>query len=343
MGLFSRSQGETVALIDVGARSVAAALAYYKPGEVPVIGYTTRLPIEIQGQEDHAAAMLRALEHLKVRVASEGIPALVRTVGEESIDTAVISIDAPWQETVVHTEKITESKAFTFTKALVAKTLEKLSPAAAGKIYTDVSVVGVSLNGYHVREPFGKQAVTAKIIVLTSQIEEHVVGAIQATLAGIARNKKAVLLAGASLRYQAIRTAFPHEDNALILDATGPLPEVALVRKSFLVATSDTPESLASEVVRPDDFMRGFASIAKQYPLPHTIFLLARAEQTEYLQKTLAQVDYGALWLSDNLPKIIPLVPTHLNGLVRQTSTTAPDLPLLLMALYYRTREPAVS
>ncbi len=335
--LFHRGHIETVVCIDISARRVAGALVSYVDCELPSVIYTRVFPVEIQAGEEPSVAMLRALDLLTSTLKSEGIPALLRAGGKRSVAAVIVSIDAPWQDTIVHVEKIAPEKSFVFTKRVVAEAVTKVSPAAAGKIYTDASVVGTVLNGYEIHDPYGKRANHADVIILTSLIDEPLAKAIRTSVHGLTHTKRVVLIAGTSLRYQAMRVAFPHEHHALILDATGPLPEVALMRRSLLVAVSDTPKSLSTPGgVTPADLMRCFADLAKQYPLPRTIFLLARFDEMEAMKKTLDAVTFSSFWLSDHPPKIIPLLPSHMTGLVQQTTTAAPDLPLLLMAVYYR-------
>ncbi|MFA7302522.1 MAG: hypothetical protein WC030_02120 [Candidatus Paceibacterota bacterium] len=335
--IFRRERRDTVALIDIGARRVAGAYVHYVGSETPVVVYTKVMSIPIQTGEEHSVTMLRTLGELCDAMVAEGVPALVRAIGGHAVDAALVSIDAPWQETAVHHERVLKDSEFVYTKQMVAEAVARVSPPAAGKIYSDASVVGTRLNGYEVRNPYGRRAHRATTIILTSLIEEKVSSAILATVQKLSQTERVSLIAGTSLRYQALHVAFAHERDALILDATGPLPEVALVRKGLLAAIAETPESLASAAgVTADDFMRGFANIAKSYPLPRTIFLLARFDQMDEMKKILDTVKFNALWLSDNPPRIIPLLTSHMTGLVRQMTTNPPDLPLLLMALYYR-------
>jgi len=337
MSLIHRGRHETVALIDIGANSIAGALARYTDTALPTIVYASRLPIEIQANEEHSAAMLRALEMLGNTLAQEGVPALVRATGRHTINTVLVSIDSPWQETVAHTVPAGNGGGFVFTKKLVTDAVQKVSAPKPGRVFTDVSVIGTILNGYSIRNPYGKRARTALIIVLTSSIDAKAVDGVNLIFERLFTGKRVVIIAGTSLRYQAVRVAFPHEHEALVIDATGPLPEIALIRNNFLVGVSETPESLASAGgVRAEDFMRCFADLAKSYPLPRTIFLLARDSELDAVLKTLDSVNFSTLWFSDTKPKIIPLLTKHLAGLVQQKTTLAPDLPLLLMALYYR-------
>lgn len=335
---------ELAVLIDISTDSVAGAYAEYAGGEQPVMHYTRRLPIEIRKGEPHSEAMIRALKVLGDALIGEGAPILVRETGKAAPDTILVSVDAPWQTTSIRTEEFDQDEPFVFTKGMVAAALKSTSAVPEGKLLADESIIGTILNGYETRDPYGKKAHRASVIILTSLIDQQVAIGIQTTLRNLYHKKSIFSIAGTSLRYQALRIAFPHERDALILDTTGPLTSVSLVRRDLLM---DTVEILA-DANKPAAWLEKvsgkLAEIAQRFPLPHTIFLIARESDIAALRKTLDAAKLGSLWLSDNPPKIVALLGSHIVGLVRQATTAIPDLPLLLMALYcaHRTSEESV-
>jgi len=338
--IFSRKgkSAESVVLIDIGATSVAGAYAHYIEGQPPILFYTRRLPIEIRTDEPHERAMLRALEILGNDLIREGAPVLARATGSGSASMILVSIDAPWQETAVRTEDFEEDDQFTFTKSLVTERLEKTGAAPSEKMLANESIIGTILNGYETRSPYGKKVYRASVIVLTSLIERAVADSIIATLGRLYHTKNVMPISGSSLRYQTMRDIFPHEQDAIILDATGgSLTSIALVRRGLFVTLIrvDTPSDDPAWVSAVTNEL---AEIAKHYPLPRTIFLLAREPEISSLQQTLSSANLGSLWLSDNPPKFVPVLKNHIIGSIQQTTSTSPDIVLLFMALYYQTR-----
>lgn len=332
-------KGESVILIDIGAEGVSGAYVRYEKNELPTLVYLRRLPIEIRKDEVHERAMVRALVVLGNDLIREGAPILVRATGSGSASTILVSIDAPWQETTVHTENFESEEPFVFTKTLVAKKLEETHATPPEKSLTDESIIGTILNGYETHEPYGKKVHRASIIVLTSLIEQHVADDIIATLRSLFHTTRILPITGNSLRYQTMRSVFPHEEDALILDATGgSLTSLALVRKGIFVtlvqiAVPSDPSAWVTTVTNE------LSEIAKQYPLPRTIFLLAREPEIVLLRQKLDAADFGSLWLSDNPPKIVSVLKSHLNGLVRQMTENPSDIVLLFMALYWSRRK----
>ena len=342
-GLFHRKKHSEIAvLIDIGADSVAGGYAQYTEGEKPVVHYTRRLPIELRKGEPHEEAMLHALGALGDTLIREGAPTLVRAVGSASVGTVLLSIDAPWQTTSVRTEYLEQDEPFTFTRDMVIGALKNTSAAPAGKMLADESIIGTILNGYETRDPYGKRAHRASIIVLTSLIDEQVAKSIHEALRHLYHTKNILTISGSSLRYQALCIAFPHERDTLILDATGPLTSIALVRRDLLMDIIEVPAA-PDTAAWLKNISGKLARLAERFPLPRTIFLLTKEKDLASERKTLDVANLGSLWLSDNPPTIISLVPSHIIGLVQEAASTTPDLPLLLMALYYQSRTSAGS
>ncbi len=337
MNLFrSKKHAESIVLIDISANSVAGAYAHYPENELPMLLYTRRFPIEVREGEPREQAMVRALQILGATLIREGAPALMRVTGSGFASDIIVSIDAPWQKTSVHIEHIEQKTSFIFTKSLVIKKLEETNVVTPGKILVDESVIGTILNGYETSDPYGKQAHRASIIVLTSLIDEKVAHAILAILQSLYHTKRILPITSSSLRYQAIRKIFPHEHDMLIVDAAVSLTSIALVRKGLLMAITETSSRANDSWM--DTVATEFAELAKSYPLPRTILLLAREPDVSFLQQKFSTTNLEKLWLSDNPPRIVPILVSHINGLIRQTNAVLPDLSLFLMILYGQQR-----
>ena len=331
------SFAKSVVLIDISGGSVAGAYVHYKKDEIPAVLYTHRLPIELHNGEPHETSMLRTLSTLGNTLIREGAPILARSTGSGSADTILVSVDAPWQETKIRTESFEQKNDFVFTKKMVSTVLEKTGVTPPGKVLADESVIGTILNGYETREPYGRKVRRASIIILTSIIEQKVSDGIVTVAKSLFHTKNIFSIAGSSIRYQAVRKMFPHERETLILDAVGSLISIALVHKNLLVAVAEVSGVVADNTdLWIKKIMDEFTELAKQYPLPRTIFLLAQENNSSFLEEAFKTSKFGELWLSDNPPKVIPVLASHIAGFVRQVTTATPDLPLLLMALFWQ-------
>ncbi len=339
--LFRRpTDTESIVLIDIGARTVSGAYAHYEKGKPPVLIYERSMMVEFREDEPQEKAILRSLKTLGETLIREGAPALLRATGSGSTRGILVSIDAPWQKTSVRTEYLEEKTPFLFTKRLVTAALEKTRVKPPGKILVDESVIGTILNGYVTSDPYGKEAHRAEIVILTSLIDEFVAKTIVATLRSIYHTKHILPIAGSSLRYQAVRSVFPHERDALIIDATGPLTSLALIRKDLFMSIVQMTEAAPSVEGWIPQIVAQLVGIAQRYPLPRTIFLIAHEPDIFALQKALSAASFGELWLSETPPTIVPVLSSHLTGLVHQATVGTPDLLMLLMALYWQHRTP---
>ncbi len=333
----SVEKAESIILVDISTGSVAGAYVQYQKGSQPAVLYTRRMPIEVRPDEAQEAAMLRALKVLGDTMLKEGAPVLLRATGSGTAHSILVSIDAPWQKTEVTMQKREEKSPFVFTKGLANEMLKSATAKNADAEYADESIIGTILNGYETQNPYGKRAHRAEIIILTSHIDTRVAKSILATLQGIYHTKKILPIAGDSMRYQVLRSLFPYEKSALLIDATNPLTTIALIRNGLFVSVHEVaPRAVKEPWI--DGVFRAFAEIGAVYPLPRTIFLLVHEAESLEVETELQKAELGKLWLSDTPPKIMTVVPSHFSAQIKQVTTAAPDLDLLFMALYWHNR-----
>lgn len=331
--LRGRERAKPVVLVDFGSDSVGGAYVLSAPSTSPVLLYARRMPVEARRAEPQESAALRALAVLLDALLREGAPTLARAVGSGNVGEIIVSFDSPWQKVSMRTEHLEQEMPFVFTRSLADALLEKTRDKAFAGPFADERVVGTILNGYETREPHGKKAHRAEVVALSSVIEAHVAEQVVAALRGIYHTRRITPLAACPLRYLAIQRAFPHERDTLIIDAMGSATSVALVRKGMLSALAEAPGSRGGSAYARR-VGAALAALAKQYPLPRTIFLLAREQDAAALRKDLDPANLGNFWLSDNPPKLVSVLPSALGALVRQSSASSPDLMLVLMALY---------
>ncbi|HUX81176.1 MAG TPA: hypothetical protein VMV38_02560 [Candidatus Paceibacterota bacterium] len=333
-----KGTAESVILIDIGADHLSGAYGRFQEKELPKLLYARTLPIEIRKDEAQERAMLRTLTILGNDLIREGAPILARTTGTGSADMILVSIDAPWQETTVRTEHLEQKKDFIFTKNLIAEKLKEANVLPPEKFLADESIIGTILNGYETTNPYGKTARRAALVILTSLIERTVAHAIIATLKEMYHTKNILPIAGNSLRFQALCDMFPHEQGALIIDMTSKtLVSLALVRKGILTVMHQKTTT-ADAIGWTDTITQTLSEIAKSYPLPRTIFLLAPESDLVSLREKLGENKITQLWLSAHPPTIISIEKTLMTTFIQSVTTHMPDLSLLLMMEYYQNK-----
>ena len=343
MDFFGNTSGakraQSVALIDIGSKSVAGAYARYIENMKPILLYVKRVPIIPHSGESESDAMLRAFDVLGDDLIREGAPVLARATGRGNVNAILVSIDAPWQKTSMYTKHFEKKESFFFTRSLVSEVLREKSDLPVGKVLVDESIVGINLNGYETSNPYGKRARRASITILSSAVDIGIMDSIEEKLGRLYHSHNCKYISGCSLRYQSVRAAFPHERDAIILDATESGVTILLERKGFLVAVSEMLNQEKGNVVSWDEkISRGFIELAKQFPLPRTIFLITRDADVTALRKTLEKTDFSTLWLSDNPPKLIQVLSSHFSSEVNVPPESS-DIILMLMTLYYQQRD----
>ncbi len=333
--LFNKPEAESILLLDIGAGSVAGAYAHFTPDAQATIAYARRLSIEPKEHEDDVSAMTRTLKELCDTLVRDGAPALARLTGSGRAEALLVSISAPWQSTMLRYEKFEDKKPFTFTRRMLDAAIRKAAVTPKGKLLVDESIVGTTLNGYETHEPFGKQVMRAQVIMLVSFIDEAVARAIAGVLRSLFHTERIPTIAGSSLRYQAVRSVFPHERNAFLLDASGPEIAISLIRKGLLVAVKELPDGEAGSPEWIGEVVNAFGEFATRYPLPRIIFILADDDHLEPVQRALEGADLGKMWLTDDPPKLVPIRMKQLPPM-KQGAEVEPDIVMQLMTLYWK-------
>lgn len=334
--IFTASRSESAVLVDIRAESVAGAYLYSKKDEMPTLIHAERAPVVARSGESAESALYRTLETLGSALIREGAPALLRAMGSGRSDTILISIDGLWQKTSVRTERFERKDPFMLTKQMVTEALAKNSEVPKDYVLVDQSIIDALLNGYGAKTPYEKKVRRADLIICMSFVAAEVVQRVSAIFRSLYHTDAVALISGNSLRYQAMRTVFPHERDAIIIDAVGSRTLITMVRNDLFVVLAEMSDILPKGAEWAQKIVSELTLLRERYPLPRTIFLLAQEQEAPLLQKLLEGANLSMLWFSDSPPKIVPVLPSHIVGLVKQASSTPPDLQLLLMALFRR-------
>ena len=359
---FGKKKTRSVALIDIGSASVGGAYAHYEEGKPPVIYYTARVDVEIREGETIKDGMLRSLAFLERLLIEEGAPALRREVGSAVIEKVLVSVAAPWQDTLVTTTNIQQKNAFTFTHAHLAEAVKRTAIATKDRISSGHTVIETP-------NPFGKRVTRAELVILASTLEREASHAIESSLRKAFHTNEIELTAFAPVAYTVFRDLYPHQKDFIVLDVSGTGTDVAFVKRGLLVEvrsvafgtqdlliaarkagqrahlsavdmidpvanSSFAKESEEAERVWLDGLHGAFASVAGVQALPRTLLLLADTDARDYLKRTLENSRLRSLWLSEEPLSVIPITPSHLAARVKTRGLGDGDLFLALLALY---------
>jgi hypothetical protein len=243
-GLFSKKEMETVALIDIGSASVGGAYARFSKKSVPEIHYTARVSIEPAAGEEAERAMERALTELCEQMVIEGGPALQRSAGESHIQTVLVTVAAPWQETKVGVKTIETGKVFTFSHSMMSEAIREFADVPKGRKATDTSIIATLLNGYETQKPFGKHVKRADLVTLSSTIDEAVADTVMQTVRKAFHTHHIEMRAFLPACYTTIRDLYPHEKDFFILDVSGEATDIALIKQGLMVDAHTFPQGI---------------------------------------------------------------------------------------------------
>ncbi len=246
MSFFSlfRDTAESVVLIDIGSASVAGTYARFENGKKPALYYTARVPIRARQGESALANMERALASLAKTLVHEGAPAFARATGSGSVDRVIVSVASLWQETRVHTERMSKETPFRFTQHLMDDLVEKSAAPAQGRTPTTEMVIATRLNGYDVTNPFGKMVSEAEVVALSSSLAQDAAETISRVLRRTFHTSDIALTAFAPVMFLALRDLFTLEKDFFVMDVSGETTDLLLVKDAVLREAMSVPHGL---------------------------------------------------------------------------------------------------
>lgn len=366
--LFSRSERASVALVDISSGSVGAGYARADDSDAVELIYSARIPITRMSGEALQDSMLRALSEAGERLHKEGSPLLLRATGSARAGKALIAISAPWQETLVHTERIEEPTPFTFGHSLEKSVLERAKKIPANRVLSHEAVVATILDGYATRNPYGKKARRADVVVLTSTVDAALARKIGEALRPYVQGTEPEIASYAPLVFDVFRLLYPHEKSYLLLDASHETTELVFVERGLLtdvraaaagvsaiIAARGKHAPLTSDVMQPgagvhverrEDaggksvWVDGVVGVLKGYSaehaLPRTIFLMAEDGVRDYLKNALDSETMRSLWLTNDPLTIVPVTAAQFAPKVKTGAGARPDVALMLLSLFHR-------
>lgn len=343
MALFSKAKRSrhSLAVLDIDSASVGGALVFTNGTDTPTICYTKRLSIEARDTSGEVSDLLRTLDQLGEYLVTEGGPALRQLSGSGHIDTALISLGTPWQETKIRKEVLMNETPFLFTHSLLHNIVSKDTALKDEHMLVSQSVVATVLNGYSIEDPFGKKATRVELSILSATLDQTVAKSIETRVRSFFHTRRNTLSAYAPIAYRMVRELFPHEKNFLVIDVSLEGTDIAMVKRNVLANVGSL--GLGSKSLLPKDtngsewldaLSKELARFSSEDTLPRTIFLITSDAARDDLGTLLNSASLKPLWLSDSPLTIIPITPSHLSARVQTRGTAEPDIYLLLLALY---------
>jgi len=254
--LFSKqNKKETVLIFDIGSASVAGALVEISREKEPTIIYTKRLPIKFQknlSSSRFKKEMFTALDNVSRDLLMKGL-FLAQGDGKK-ISRALCSLSSPWFVSETKTVKINQEKPFEITNSFLKDELDKeillleksdLAKYNSQKIQDseiiEKIVVDIKLNGYKIENPIGKKAKSVELSFFISMSQESILDGIEELISKNFHLKEILFHSFTLVSFTAIRDMYDRVSSFLMIDITGEVTDVTLVKKQNLIKTVSFP------------------------------------------------------------------------------------------------------
>lgn len=251
MGLFSTppKTERLVAIFDIGSGSVGGAIARIPLDgkSIPSIIQSARTEIVFQNELNFTvflADMLTALTATATELYKSKVGA------PEEIICVMAS---PWYLSETRTIKMSRENSFVFTKRLAEELFQKeltqvkeMYQKKYGGVESAPSVIehqtlGISLNGYTIADPFGKRTRSLEMNMVISLSPKVCLEGIQKALSPIYHSTPISFSSFTVASYIAVRDRYIGTDSYLLVDISGEITDIGVVRRGILTEVLSFP------------------------------------------------------------------------------------------------------
>ena len=266
-----KTSGKTPVLIfDIGGTSVGAALALLSSGSKPYVVHASRewlRPLEEVSLARLTGLLETAIDSVAEELLSVGAHRLHALGYGRRLPNAVdCFMTAPWYVPHMGTVHLAGAKPFKVTHGMLEhaidgerKSIEKrfgASPVKGGSALAIIEqqILSLAVNGYTTENPYVQSANDVEFLLYTALAEEGPLASFSARIARTFHVEKATTHSFLLAFFSAIRDSREAEEDFLLLDVSGEVTEVSVVRNGGLRASVSFPlgrnflaRSLASE------------------------------------------------------------------------------------------------
>lgn len=248
---FRQSGGQRFAVIfDIGSASIGGAFVGLSADKVPEIIFTTRRDIPFQAKlnfDRFLNSMITTLEELFVLMQKAG--------GEVKVEQAYCILASPWYASQTRLIRYSQETPFTITESGLDKLVQKeVALFSESKLFArskggdtppeimESKNIQIKLNGYEMKEPYGKKASELEIALYISMIPKSIRSSISESIAKFWHPKKTHFSSFSFTAFDTIRDIFPGEPSFLFMDISGEVTDISLAKDNVLLQSISFPE-----------------------------------------------------------------------------------------------------
>lgn len=249
----NKNKDQIVAIFDIGSGSVGGAIVRIPEDKnrLPSIIKSVRTDIKFHENFDFYADFNSFLKHM-VSTLDMTANSLFNT-RSGAPDQIYCILASPWYLSETRTVKIFKDKPFIFTKK-VADELIKKEISNLDNIYNErygelnstpniieQNIMSVSLNGYEVEDPIGKECKFVFMDMAVSLTPSICIDKIKETIARTLHTNNIQFSSFTMATYLAVKNKYVKDSSYLLIDISGELTEIGIVTKGVLKSVSSFP------------------------------------------------------------------------------------------------------
>lgn len=268
-GLFKKDTESSISYIfDISSASVAGAIVKFQKGELPKIIYTKKIDLELPTSVDSSRLLsdtVIALKTLALDIQKEGYSHLTFTPDKSLPVNFHCFLASPWAIFETKVLKLDKSNTV-FTKSvqedlikkeeeLFLKNIVSKYQTISGKdeVLVDKKIINIKLNGYTTTKPYGKTADSVELAVYLGVSSQDILSKFEQTISGVIKTNKDFIFHTFGIASYSVMNDFFEEDEFSIIDITGEITDVSIIRGDIVVESISFPlakNQLVREVAR---------------------------------------------------------------------------------------------
>ncbi len=255
MGFFSKNNKEFVLLFDVGNGSIGVAVAEISNNKNNVIDKGTLKEIHREN--------IPFQEHLRfdrfTKTVAKSIENATKKIKEDlnyPIKKAYLILASPWYASQTRVVNLRKRDPFIFTEELFLELVKKESNAFKNEhikgrfkkaaeednlVLIEQHIVQLKCNGYETENPFGKKVKTIEMPLYLSVAPEIVLEAFSTSVKNVFPKIEIVFGTFPLAYFFAARELYPKFDDALLVDVSGEVTDIAFVLNGALLEITSFP------------------------------------------------------------------------------------------------------
>ncbi len=276
MSFFS-PKAELSLVFDIGSSSVGAGLVRIRRGETARMIHCVREFIPHQEKIDPDRLFLGMIEALKrahQKIVTESASRLAGTgFRHVSVRRIFCSFASPWSVTRTKTLSVKRERPFTFTHqfldSLMLEAEEDFKKGALSVI--ERRIIGTRLNGYDIKNPFGKRVREAEVSYFTGVVPKSVLYKTLEIFHSLSHSKYVKTCTFPLIAYSGLADVFPGQNDFICARIGGEISDVFIVEDGIIMESASFPGG-------QNPIVKNFAGKAGISPEEAASFLKLHAE-----------------------------------------------------------------